>query len=356
MAKKRRSSGKPGKPGSKNNATGFPPGLAVFIGFLLGAGLTWLVLQEPMPNKNPGLAPTPTPTGPAQVEAETGGDGTVRLHMQGGTFQQQQSIKMMEQQFNAQIQLMNQNPGLIPAEDDDLRYRFFHAPSNRHLLLLGRAHPEDRDRWTALVARTGPSPFTGEAPEQGLVVEASFELGGAHAMETAAFSESGHVMMVLTRAHNRGQGPGDLIRLVPGESHAKRIDTDVFRFLLSPDGDAVIYERATDPEDHLGPRELKLFHASRRETHQILEYAFPRTQLGVLGPWDSSGVFADLSVLHFEDGFEPSSEEHYKIDGFNPTKLIPVPQEEEASASQGEETSPEPEAPAGEEGEESTPE
>jgi hypothetical protein len=318
MAKKKNKL--PGTPGKKTRSSDFPPGLAVFIGFLLGAGLTWMVLQEEPPSSRPPA----TPTGPAAIRTGTTPDGKFKISTKNMTAEQAQSMMLMQQQIDGAIQMMEMNPGRIPAEDEAMRFDFAHPTTGRHLLVLGRAQGGGADHWNATVVRTGKDPLSGDAPKNGLEIEASFELGGAESMETATFSEGGNVGRLLTRAHNRGQAPGDLIRLAPGEDHARKIDTNVFRFTLSPDGDVVLYERAVNSEDLLGKRELKLFHASSGEIHRIQGFDYPKVQIGTLGPWDETGVFADLTIQEYLDGFEPSSTKRYRLDGFNPTKLIPL--------------------------------
>lgn len=313
MAKKRR---RPGASGGGSPETGFPAGPALAAGLLVGAGLTWLVMKGP-PGEGPRPAP-PTATVPA------GQDGPA-VDTSNLSHSQAQGVAMLQAQINAQLEQFEQNPDRIPAEDEDQRMLFRHQATGRWVLLLGRTRAEKKSAWTASILRDGPDSLTGERPEKGLAVDASFELPGAEGIETVEISATGSVVLVLTRRHFRGQGPGDLIRLVPGEGHGRVIDHDVFRFSLARDGDALLYERAASSDELHGKREVKLFHASRSETKQVREFEYPKVQVGELGPWDDNGVFVNLSIVEYAGGFEPSKIERFKLDGFNPTQLIPSP-------------------------------
>lgn len=320
---KRTKGGKPGK--TKAASSDFPPGLAGIVGALLGAGLTFVVMNEPGPSSRP-KPPTPVPSAsPVRLEGEDGastpGDELLADAMNPAAAN---FLAQMQAQAESTIAMIESNPDRLPAEDEDRRFIFPHESGKRWLALLGRMRAEEQDRWTAAFLRAGLDRLTGEEPEGGLAVTASFELPAAESIEGAEFNETGSIAMVLTRTHHRGQPPGDLIRLVPGEAHGKRIDKDVFRFCLAPDGDAVLYERAADPDDLLGKRELKIYHASRSEGLVIKTFDFPREQVGTLGPWDPTGVFVNLDVQVYAGGFEPSEVTAYTIDAFSPEQLVKV--------------------------------
>lgn len=295
----------------------FPPSLAGVAGLLVGAGLTWLAMTDAGAPPRP-VRPTSKPVSPAATskvdpDSPLGGDDGDLSPIQ------LQALAMHRQQADALVQEIMANPDRISAEDDDQRFVFAHPVRTRWLLLTGRARPEESNRWTAslLVADD-------EAARESLKVEAHFELAGAASIDSAQFNETGSVAYVLTRTHHRGQPPGDLIRLVPGERHGKVIDTDVYRFVMAPDGDAVLYEKAADPADLLGRRDLRIYHASREEAQTIRSFAFPKEQIGDLGPWAPSGVFVRVSTETYGEGFEPASVDHFTIDAFNPTQLVPV--------------------------------
>jgi hypothetical protein len=313
MGKKSR--GKAAKKSAKPKSD-FPPSLAGATGLLIGAGLTWMVMTDSgAPNKP--VRPEPTKTSPAATStvdpsSPLGGDQDLSAI-------QVQALAMHRKQADALVEEIMANPDRISAEDDDQRFVFPHPVRTRWLMLTGRARPQEQNRWTASLLTAAD-----ESVRESLVVEAHFELAGAASIDSAQFNETGSVAYVLTRTHHRGQPPGDLIRLVPGENHGKIIDQDVFRFVMAPDGDAVLYERATDPKDLLGKRELKIYHASRQEGLVIRDFSFPKEQIGTLGPWDPSGVFVRVSTETYGSGFEPASVDHFTLDAFNPTKLVPV--------------------------------
>lgn len=294
----------------------FPPALAAVTGLLVGAGLTWMAMTDSGAPNLPRPEPTrtsPSATSKVDPDSPLGGEDDDLSPLQV------QALAMHRQQADQLVQEIMANPDRISAEDDDQRFVFPHPVRTRWLLLTGRARPQESNRWTAslLVAQD-------EAVRDSMKVEAHFELAGAASIDGAQFNETGSVAYVLTRTHHRGQPPGDLIRLVPGEKHGQVIDADVFRFVMAPDGDAVLYERATDPEDLLGQRELKIYHASRKEAAVIRSFDYPKEQIGDLGPWDPSGVFVRVNTETYGSGFEPASIDHFTLDAFNPTKLVAV--------------------------------
>jgi len=314
MAKRKKRAPAPSK--KTHPASGFSPALAGAIGLILGAVLTW-GLRAPVPGERP---PPPTEAAPGNPGQPAGGGPDLSEL----TFEQQQALAMQNAQVDQILQDMENNPGRLPAEDEDRRFLYRLEDPGRWLLITGRARAEKLTAWTAAVLRDGPDSLTGEPPEQGLAVEAVFTLPAAKSIETGAFAKTGSVAIVLTRKQNRGQGPGTLVRLVPGEGHGQVIDQDVFRFALAGDGDALLYEKAADPAELLGERELRIYHASRSEAKTVRTFAFPQEQIGDLGPWDPSGVFVNLSIETYEEGsFEPVVE-RYKLDGFNPTQLVPI--------------------------------
>lgn len=285
--------------------------MPALIGLLIGVVGTLGVqaLRSPAAPTGPGADPTST-----EVSIPTGDIDPTR----------QQGIERLIGQIEASVRELDQQPDILPAEDPERQLLFRHPRGDRWLLVLGRARPDDRDRWTVASIRSGPDPLTGEAPERGIAIEGTFDLPGAQGIEAAEFNELGSVGMLLTRSASRARGPGDLYRLIPGEQHARKIDEAVFRFALAPDGDAVVYERALDPTEPLGERELKIFHASNNEALAVRSFEFPREQIGQLGPWGPGGVYLELTLERYGEGFKPESVLRYSLDPFNPTNFAPM--------------------------------
>lgn len=312
------------RPDAGPSTSGPGPVAGAIVGAIVGCLLTLAA--------RPGGPAPARPGGDESPGSETGTSAPLRDAMDGTSSPiQEQGAAMLRQQIEAQMAAMKQDPGRIDAEDPDRQYVFPDRTGKRWLVLLGRARPDDRDRWTAAIVRAAKDPMSGQAPEGGLAVEGSFELPGAMGIEGAAFNETGSIAMVLTRSHSRARAPGDLYRLVPGERHARHVDEAVFKFALSPGGDSAVYQRALDPEETLGARELKIFHASRQESQVVRSFDYPREQLGSLGPWGPGGVFVELTVERYGDGFRPESVVKYTLDPFNPSNFNPVGGQSEAA-------------------------
>lgn len=282
-------------------------GTGIVVALLLGACLGALGTSSLGPS-----GPGPAATAPASPEPD-------RSNL---TDTQRIAVANLESQVDAALQTLKEEPDLFPTEDKSRRLILKHPAQERWLFGFGVARPDAADRWSLAVVRAGKDPLAGTLPKQGLDIEAVFEIPGAQGMEAAAFNETGSVALVLTRSVSRAKPPGELFRLVPGEAHARRIDSNVFRFTLAPDGDAIVYERSVQPGDDFGPRELKIYHASRGRTQLIKPIAFPKEQLGALGPWGPGGVYLGLSLVRYGSAsLAPESVTSYTLDPFNPSNF-----------------------------------
>lgn len=303
--------------------------LPLLGGALAGALLTYVATR-------PIHAEAPEPDGPPLATKPILGDDD------GLTDMQRQGFARLKQQILADVQGLPGSDDQIPAEDEDRRFVVRHPEKPVWLMALGRARPAERDKWTVAVVDT-------EA-EAGLGVRASYELPGANGIETAAFNAFGSVAILLTRKDSRARPPGDLYRIVPGENRATKVDEGVFKFTVSGDGDALVYERALDPEVPLGARELKIFHASREQSQVVASYEYPKEQVGQLGPWGPGDVFLEVKVDRYGETFGPPKTSSYTLDPFNPENFSLTDGEDEGGGSEGDDDGEAPPAPAPSEG------
>lgn len=345
MAKKKKRRGAPA-PSSPPASEGMPTGVVAFLSFLVGAILMYVgspkvPANDPHAGHNhpPGQHPSPT-----KATEKSGAAGDLN-------YAEQRFYETQKMQTKIILEELRRNPGRIPAEGKDLLRVFPHPDKKIWFTLFGQAEADSAPSWVGALVHQDPGRL-GDLSD-GLRLESHFALPPAEEIEKGKFNGTGSVFVLLTRKYERGQPPGQLIRIVPGEDQAQIVDEDVFDFALSPDGDAILYQKAIASDDLLGPRELKVYHGSQAEGASLRKLSYPKEQISEIGPWDPSGVFVSLTILTFEGGFEPTKTERFTVDAFNPTKLIPVetssaettPASEEATPPPSEEAPPTEEAP-----------
>ncbi len=305
VAKKKRSH--PHQTQDSEAGSPFSAFVPALLGVVVGAMGTLVATKSDQPTPPPGSTPSAGSPGSPGSQLDP---------------LQREGFDNLRAQIESQIQGMD--PDRIPTEDQDRQFVFRFGKRNRWLLAVGRARPEDTDRWSVALARTEKDPVYGELPDAGLAIDAVFDLPGALGIEGGAFNETGSIAALLTRSRSRARAPGDLYRLVPGEGYARKVDDNVFRFALAPDGDSLVYERAVHPEQDFGERELKIFHASQDTVAVLRSFAYPKEQLGRLGPWGPGGVFLELTIDRYGDGIGPPNTTTFTLDPFNPTNFVPV--------------------------------
>jgi hypothetical protein len=166
------------------------------------------------------------------------------------------------------------------------------GPGGLVALAYARETP-DGILWPILVLRGGG---------QRLAVVAALDFLRAFRIDRMEWGGGGAYLAVLTQSDSLA-GPGGQLAIIMVESaRAKHVDDGVFSFTMSRDGRHLVYQRAKDPANLHGPREIVHSDGVSGERRVVAELDYPTVQLARLGALDAAAGRVPVKLRDYTQG------------------------------------------------------
>lgn len=124
------------------------------------------------------------------------------------------------------------------------------------------------------------------------------------AIDTPTWTKEGTYLAFIVRRLSLMEVGGDLWILRVAEPFARRIDQNVTKFAIAPEGMRWVYERLREPDLH-APRDLIAadFSQDTPRTRVVEPLEYPTFQLEELGPW-GVGTAIPYTVADYREGLD----------------------------------------------------
>ncbi|MBI4858946.1 MAG: hypothetical protein HY815_01530 [Candidatus Riflebacteria bacterium] len=166
------------------------------------------------------------------------------------------------------------------------------GPEGRSALAFSRESAEGT-RWPIMVLK-------GEAVRPEL--EGFYDLFPAYRVARLVWSKDGRFLVVHTQTESLDAPGGKLAVILTPTHQVKLIDRDVTRFVMSEDAVQLIYERAKQPGDLMGPRVLVHSDGNSGQRRVLHEVAYPKVQVSELGPYTERSVEVPVILRDYSAG------------------------------------------------------
>lgn len=242
---------------------------------------------------SPAAAPSPQASSAATAPVEGGAPGGTTL---ATTLNSAVDAALLQFVHADRVQLFE---GRRPTEQ-----RWIDGPAGRTALVWPMDHPEGT-RWQIHVyssvrpATAGPV-APGSGP--GLELLATYDVLRAHQITASQWSSDGEYLAVLSQTESLTRPGGELVVMMPGRAMAKRIDTAVFRFAMSPDGQHLVYEKARSAQDLLGAHDVVHMDGATGQPRVIHPLAYPTWQVERLGPFQAGSPKVEAALADYSGG------------------------------------------------------
>ena len=201
-------------------------------------------------------------------------------------------------------------------------------PDGRLAALALSRDEKGENRWSVLILNSTT-----------LEVTQVYDFIKAYHLNRMEWSPDGGYLLVLAEDVNLSGPPGSLSVIDPTTKQAFVIDRGVFQYALSPKAQELVYEKAVNPDEPFGKREI--YHSSfekllatlrdpqvstqatpkqhaelvrQQATHRLLELDYPKEQLEGFKSWSGDGKSLHMTVYRYGAGATRAARVRFVLD------------------------------------------